>query len=222
MTARAPAPHPPPTEAERAASRRMAIALRSAEFSACGEYRERLDRWWSDRPRALVCGCNPSQAGMEKNDPTIHAVAALTAHLPVGGFTMANWSPRISTDPDGFHRWRLALLHADEPAYAAIRDANLARLRALSADSAVRIVAWGNLVPMGERETTLVLRALSLDGLHPLYAFGLTGAGVPKHPLARGKTRIAPGTPLTLWRPATHALAERGVRPSEATGAAHG
>lgn len=200
--ARAPKPLPPPTDDERIATRRMAVAMRSAEFSACGLYRERLDRWWSDRPRALICGCNPSQAGAEKDDPTIHAVAALTAHLSVGGFTMANWSPRISTDPDAFHRWRLEMLHADEPAYAAIRDANLARLRALSAEAAIRIVAWGNLVP-NERETTLVLRALSLDGLHPLYAFELTGAGTPKHPLARGKARIVPGTPLTLWRPAT-------------------
>ena len=188
----------------------------SAEFSDRGLYRERLDRWWSGAPRALICGCNPSTAGAEDNDATIHQVLKLTAHLPIGGFTMVNWSARISTDPVAFHRWRLALLHADEAAYAVIRDANLARLRALSAEAAVRIVAWGNLVPI-ERETTLVLRAISLDGQHPLYAFGLTGAGTPKHPLARGKARIAPGAPLALWRPAVAALAERGVWPTEDT-----
>ncbi|WP_348629395.1 DUF1643 domain-containing protein [Methylobacterium sp. 17Sr1-1] len=43
----------------------------SAEFSTCGLHRYRLDRWWSDEPRALVCMRNPSTAGADRNDPTI-------------------------------------------------------------------------------------------------------------------------------------------------------
>ena len=46
-----------------------------------------------------------------------------------------------------------------------------------------------------------MLAALSLDGAHPLFAFGFTGEGAPKHPLARGHLRIPNDVPLVVWRP---------------------
>jgi hypothetical protein len=55
--------------------------------------RMRLDRWWCDEPRALVRMANPSNAGAEWNDPTIHSLIRLTRRRPaIGGFTPVNWS----------------------------------------------------------------------------------------------------------------------------------
>ncbi|GJE03105.1 DUF1643 domain-containing protein [Methylobacterium isbiliense] len=169
----------------------------SALFSACGQFRHRLDRSWSDEPRALVCGCNPSMAGTARNDPTVCRLRALLRDRPgLGGFTLVNAEERIATDPADLARW-LAGLHL--PALQAQRRANLARIRALAAEAALCIVAWGNLVPPGP-PADRVAAALSLDGRRPLYAFGFVGDGAPIHPLARGRSRVPLGAPLVEWR----------------------
>lgn len=170
----------------------------SVEFSPCGNHRIRLDRWWSEEPRALVCGANPSQAGADRNDPTIHRLLALLRGRPgIGGFTMTNAETFIATDPADLIRWRDAQT-LDE--LQRVQRSNLSRIRDLSVAAKVRIVAWGELVRPG-LHTNRVLAALSLDGLHPLHAFGRTNAGAPKHPLARGHHRIPDDAPLIVWRP---------------------
>ena len=169
----------------------------SALFGACGLHRHRLDRWWSDEPRALVCGCNPSTAGAARNDPTVCRLRALLRDRPgLGGFTLVNAEDRIATDPADLARWLAGL---DPPALQAQRRANLARIRALAEAAALCIVAWGNLVPPGPHADR-VAAALSLDGRRPLYAFGFTGNGAPIHPLARGRSRVALGAPQVEWR----------------------
>ncbi len=55
---------------------------------------------------------------------------------------------------------------------------------------AVRIVAWGNLLAPG-LYADRAIAALSLDGVHPLHAFALTGEGAPIHPMARGRRRAS-------------------------------
>ncbi|WP_407530258.1 DUF1643 domain-containing protein [Methylobacterium oryzisoli] len=169
----------------------------SAEFSRCGLYRRRLDRWWSDEPRALVCGSNPSTAGAERNDPTVCRLRALLRDRPgIGGFTLVNAEDRIATDPADLALW---LRGCDLATLQAHRRANLARIRALAADAALCIVAWGNLVPPGLHADRLAA-ALSLDGRRPLHAFGLTQDGAPIHPLARGRSRVPLGASLLVWR----------------------
>lgn len=180
----------------------MSAVQGSAEFMEVNGWplRMRLDRWWSDEPRALVVMCNPSDAGAENNDPTIWSLIALIRALPgVGGFTAVNFEPYIATDPADLHRWRDGAAWNQPDAYRQVRQANLALIRELSGRAAIRIVAWGNMVPKVPHATA-VLMAMSLDLAHPLHAFGLTNDGAPKHPLARGKHRIVPGSGLTIWR----------------------
>jgi hypothetical protein len=170
----------------------------SAEFSACGLHRLRLDRWWSDEPRALVCMRNPSKAGADRNDPTVCRLRALMQGRPgIGGFTVVNADDRIATDPRDLEVWLAGQGVAE---LKAVRLANLARIRALAAAAPVRIVAWGNLLAPG-LHADRVIAALSLDGAHPLHAFALTGDGAPIHPMARGCTRVPLGLPLVEWRP---------------------
>ncbi|WP_331326464.1 DUF1643 domain-containing protein [Methylobacterium fujisawaense] len=159
----------------------------------------RLDRWWSDEPRALICGANPSKAGAEKHDPTVWRIVELLHGRPgIGGFTLVNVETYIATDPADLVRW---CDRQDLDVLQHVRRTNLARIRALSAEAAVRIVAWGALAAPG-LHTNRIIAALSLDGTHALHAFELTGEGAPKHPLARGRHRIAGGQPLIVWRAA--------------------
>lgn len=171
----------------------------SAEFSTCGLHRPRLDRWWSDEPRALVCMRNPSTAGADKNDPTICRLRALLQGRPgIGGFTVVNADNRIATDPRDLDVW----LAAQNVSFLkAHRQANLDRIKLLAAEASVRIVAWGNLLP-GGLHAERVIQAMSLDGQRSLYAFALTSDGSPIHPMARGRSRVPLGMPLVEWRSA--------------------
>lgn len=174
----------------------MADIHGSAEFSDCGLFRWRLDRWWADGPRALICGANPSKAGAEEMDPTMHRVVALTRGR-WSGYTMVNGLPYIATDPAACEAWR-----QDWQAYRwadlrALRAKNHAAIRAISPSAAIRIVAWGNLIAAPSAD---LLAALSCDGRYPLYCWGETNGGSPKHPLARGKARIPADLEPMVWR----------------------
>lgn len=170
----------------------------SAEFSADGTMRHRLDRWWSDEPRALIGMANPSDAGAERNDPTIHSIIRLTRSLPgIGGFTAVNWRPRIATYPKDLHRW---LASVDLHELADIDEANLELIRNLSADAGIRLAAWGDVVPLTPH-TSAYKHALALNHTEALWCFGTTKSGAPKHPLARGKSRIPNGTLPSIWLP---------------------
>lgn len=169
---------------------------RSADFSTCGLHRYRLDRWWSDEPRALVCMRNPSTAGAGRDDPTICRLRALLQDRPgIGGFTVVNADDRIAIDPRDLDAW---LAGQDVATMKVMRQANLVRMLPLAKAAPVRIVAWGNLLAPG-LHADRVIAALSLDGAHPLHAFALTGDGAPIHPMARGRSRVPLGMPLIEW-----------------------
>lgn len=170
----------------------------SAEFSIDGTLRHRIDRWWADGPRALVCMCNPSRAGAHDNDATIWNLIALTKALGYPGFTAVNWLPYIATSPADLWRWRNHLLETDGPTYRHVHDLALRIIQPLAEAAAARFIAWGNLVPQVPH-TTAVERAMSGGGQFDLLAFGLTKDGAPKHPAARGVHRLVPGTPPVVW-----------------------
>jgi len=173
----------------------------SADFSSDGLRRRRLDRWWEDGPRALYCMANPSDAGIERNDPTVLQIVGISRRCGYPGLTVVNASDRVASDAKAHERWRSAMQWNQPDDWNAIFEANLALIRAVSTGAAIRIVAWGNLVPAG-REQNAVLAALSHDGAFDLYALGFTQDGVPKHPLARGKHRLAADVVPVLWRSA--------------------
>lgn len=177
----------------------------SAEFETVNGWalRTRLDRWWSDEPRALVNMANPSTAGAKENDPTVHWLIKRCQRIPgIGGVTVVNDEPKIATDPKDLERWREGARWNHPEAYKAIRAANLDLIARLAREAPLRIAAWGNLVtPRAD-----LLNALSGGGRWPLHAFHLTDSGVPKHPMARGKHRIPDDAGLVIWRPAFSSL----------------
>ncbi len=172
-----------------------------AEFSIDKTMRFRLDRWWAPGPRALVCMANPSTAGAHDNDATVRNLIELIRALGLPGFTVVNWLPYIATSPPDMFRWRNDLLNTDGPLYRWIHAKAIEVIEPLAATAAMRFVAWGNIVPEVPH-TSAVLRALSGNFAHDLFAFGLTKDGSPKHPAARGEHRLVPGTPAVTWRKA--------------------
>lgn len=168
----------------------------SAIFSPCGRFRLRLDRTLCDGQHAVVCMANPSKAGADQNDPTIASLNRLLPARGIGRYTVCNHETYIATDPADMRTWRDEFAARDFQGYQAHRRAVLAVIREISAEADIRIAAWGKL--MGN--DPLVIAALTHDGRFPLYALGFTGDGQPKHPLARGRERIAQDAPLILWR----------------------
>lgn len=184
----------------------------SAEFSCETPplFRHQLDRWWSEAPRALIGMANPSYAGADKNDPTIHSLLRLFSPLPgCGGFTVVNWEPYIATSPTDLYRWRDEATRATPDLVRAIRAENLLRIRRLSANAFIRVIAWGDIVPTTPHTQQTIL-AMSLDRTEDLYALGFTKSGSPKHPMARGRSRIPDGTRPVVWL--MRAIAEGGER----------
>lgn len=170
----------------------------SAHFASKEEFswpiRWRLDRWWGDGPRALVCGANPSKATATTMDPTMHrCVSLLRPHWP--GFTMVNASPYVATDPREHALW--AVVEAHNPRLHAVRERNLAAIREASGLAGVRIAAWGNLV----QPSPELLDALSCGGRYPIMCWGVTKFDSPLHPLARGKAFIPADRALSVWIP---------------------
>lgn len=157
-------------------------------------------RWDASKKSALVCMSNPSQAGGDKNDPTIHNLIALLDPLGYGQFVVVNPVPKVETSPAALNRWLKLVKFEARGGYQDLMAANLALIRERAAAADTAIVAWGNL----QVETLLgpVIAALSDDARRPLHCFGLTRGEAPKHPMARGKHRIVPGSPLVEWRPA--------------------
>jgi hypothetical protein len=172
----------------------------AAVFSQTGAWtlRHRLDRRWGDGKLALICMLNPSRAGGVANDPTIRRLLRLTDRPHLRGFTVVNFEPYVATHPADLRSWRATIARERPRDYASICSANLALIRRLSKGAAIRVIAWGNHAPQRPHRAN-ILQAMSLDGAHDLYAFGITQGGSPKHPMARGRHRIRDDAELVLW-----------------------
>ena len=169
-----------------------------SEINGKSIYRWQLKRWWDRRPKALICMLNSSYADGDKNDPTIVMLIKLIYALGYGGFTVVNWCPYIATNSDELFKWRWDIEMAHIIHWAEIR--NLALIRELTDEAAVRIVAWGNQCPQaGITQKTLL--ALSNNLYYPLMCFGFNKDGrSPRHPMARGRNRLEIGRPLEVFR----------------------
>ncbi len=175
---------------------------RSAHFPGLG-LRERLTRDWAPGPRAFVLGCNPSDAGAEKDDPTSRWWNSWFGHFGFGGYDAGNLYPFITSSPaqcrvryDGCiagPEWH------DRDALFANVDA-VVRM-AKMADQV--FVCFGNIAWDQDWIDHVVERIQSdVEPWPDLWCWGTTMSGAPKHPLARGKHRIDPRQPPILWRPA--------------------
>jgi hypothetical protein len=163
----------------------------SADFSACGKYRYRLERRLNDRAASgaitiLYVGVNPSTAGATEEDQTTRKWAVFATKAGAWRYVTVNVFGAISTnvrdlramvDPVGEHN----ALH--------VRDA--------IGESDIIVPCWGlrTKLPRELRpRLDEMMQTLRASG-KPLRIFGLTGTGDPMHPLM-----LPYSTPFKEWR----------------------
>jgi hypothetical protein len=164
------------------------LPVGGALFSSCGAYRYWLERRWRPGSR-VVCFVmlNPSDANVSDDDPTIRTCIAFAKLWGFDALVVVNLFTLVSSDP------RVLATHPDP-----IGDARYIIHRSTAAD--LVIAAWGNggaLLDRGEQ----VRRLLTQHGVK-LHHLGLTQHGHPKHPLARGRHRIARDQQPIAWEAA--------------------
>lgn len=162
---------------------------RGAVLSECGTYRYELTRRWSRDESAVATFImlNPSIADAELDDPTIRRCIGFAQAWGMGGLHVCNLYALRSTDPKGL--WT----HPDP--VGPDNDVHLARhaLAARAADWPL-VAAWG-----ANAHPDRVEAVLGLPGMTQLTALGVTKAGAPKHPLARGHHRIPDNVTPAPW-----------------------
>jgi hypothetical protein len=168
------------------------LMRRSAIISECGTYRHELRRIWDDRlPLLVVCMLNPSKADSEVDDPTILTLIHFASFWGYGGILVVNLADFRASKPDDM------FAAANPCSTVNARHQYLALAYAKEHRKEV-LVAWGNDGAVYGADRLFDDTAKSL-GIRTI-CLGLTLSGAPKHPMARGKHRIARDQRPQLWR----------------------
>lgn len=180
------------------------VLKRSARFLRPG-VRLVLSRDWSPGPRALVIGCNPSDADASKDDPTSRWWNNWFRLFGFGGYDAMNLYPFCTSSPAACRR---IVDDADGGLDYGARDelhfANLPLLVQKAKSAHQAFVCWGAIAWDNVWIEHVVEEIQSGVAPYPdLWCWGQTLGGAPKHPLARGAHRIAPDQRPILWRATT-------------------
>lgn len=163
--------------------------------------RRRLTRDWGPGPRAFVLGCNPSDAGALKDDPTSLWWNAWFRLFGFGGYDAGNlYSFCTSSPAECRRRYEEAIAgpnwHDRDELFANI-DAVVSMAK--RADQV--FVCFGN-IAWDQDWIEHVVEQIQ-TGAEPcpdLWCWGTTKSGAPTHPMARGKHRIQKDQKPILWR----------------------
>jgi hypothetical protein len=160
----------------------------SAIISACGRYRYRLERR-QDKPGPVVAffGVNPSTANADTEDATTRKWHGFCERNGWGKYVVGNVFAYRSTDV-------ACLAKVDDP----VGTENQEYITSIAAGADLLVPCWGNTAkvpPNLRRAFSVLLKTLVATG-KPMFTFGLTRSGDPKHPLMLGyDTRLLPFHP---------------------------
>lgn len=176
--------------------------MRRSAFFPWPDIRRALGRRWGPGPIACVIGCNPSNAGADRDDPTSLWWNRWFAHWGFGGYDAVNFYSFVSSDPNECReRVRAAFAGewGDRDELFANRD--YVTRKAKAADQV--FVCFGNIANEIDHEWNETVLEEIQTGEAPwpdLWCWGTTKTGAPTHPMARGKHRIDPLQAPILWR----------------------
>lgn len=161
----------------------------SATLSDGGLYRYRLYRGVSllGSPRPILfIGVNPSTADAEQDDATIRKMIGFTAAWGYSSFLVGNVFAYRATDVR-------ELATVPDPSGG---TENINHLRAMIDECEFVVPCWGNesKVPRRLHAHFHIVRMMLRLYQKPVYTFGLTQSGDPKHPLMLPYT-----TELVRW-----------------------
>jgi hypothetical protein len=172
------------------------VTRKSATFNDDGSCRMTLSRFWGEGPHALICGANPSTADADSDDPTSLAWTHFCRLWGFAGYVAVNPIPVRSSTPDKARQWWLSR-NFGNPSVDAIMAVNIETIRQEARKASLHIVSWGNLID----DPALLKRVIEAIAA-PLYCFGTTKDGRPKHVMARGPHRVPRDQQPILWRAA--------------------
>lgn len=160
-----------------------------------------LSRSWAPGPRALVIGCNPSDAGPLKEDPTSNWWTRWFTEYGFGGYDAVNLYPFITSSP----KICRGLVDSIDTGRWDIRDdlhfVNLPHVVSKAKAAGQVFVCWGAIAWDPDWIDHVVEQIQSGEAPYPdLWCWGTTKSGSPKHPLARGKHRMAWDQKPIIWR----------------------
>ena len=172
---------------------------RAADFPYSG-IRLRLSRDWGQGPRALVIGCNPSNADASRDDPTVRWWNAWFASNGFSGYDAMNLYPFVSSSPAECRGIVDGGIHGDWETHDLLKFVNLPALQGAAKGASQVFVCWGA-IAWDQDWIEYVVEAVQVaNGKPELWCWGETASGAPKHPLARGKHRIPADQPAVVWR----------------------
>lgn len=178
------------------------VMRRSASFARPG-VRKRLSRDWGPGPRALVIGCNPSDAGAEKDDPTSCWWNAWFQLFGFGGYDALNLYPFVTSSPAECRQRADRAIGGPDWGDRDDLFANLDLIVMLAKDADQVFVCWGNIAWDDDWIEHVVEHIQTGVAPYPdLWCWGKTKSGAPTHPMARGKHRIPRDQKPILWRAA--------------------
>ena len=157
------------------------ITSRSAVFSECGRYRYSLSRSLEggNGKRVMFLMLNPSDAGADRDDPTVRRCAGFTRWWGFTHFDVGNLYGLIATDPVDL----IVRIHD----FDAEGPDNQRHLMAMMGDADLVVPAWGANAaePRIYRRASAVSASLQMlrEGGVPVRDLGLTKGGHPRHPL---------------------------------------
>lgn len=162
-----------------------------------------LSRRWGPGPIACMIGCNPANADAHKEDRTSNWWINWCRHYGFGGFRAVNLYSFVTADPSECRR-RAAWFETDDwAARDALNFVNLPHVVAVAKAADQVFVCWGA-IAWDHQWIDHVVENIQ-TGVEPypdLWCWGLTKAGAPMHPMARGKHRLDPIQQPILWRAA--------------------
>lgn len=166
----------------------MADYLNAAYLSPCRQYRYILHRTVSmvgDKTYAYF-GINPSVADEHRDDRTLSRLIDFTKSYGGKDLLLGNVFAYRSTDVK-------ALANVADPCGPCNNDA----IQTIINASDILIACWCNKhkIPRQLHDHITKLTQKLIDTVRPLYVFGTTGSGDPKHPLYLPKT-----TTLTVYQ----------------------
>lgn len=162
-----------------------------------GSYRIRLSRDWATGRRAMVIGCNPSNADALKDDPTSRWWNHWFKRAGFGGYDAFNLYPFCTSSPKACREIAANLTAED---HAALFELNLPSLIEAARSADQIFVCWGA-IAWDNDWIAKVSRDVVTVAQHDnaLWCWGTTMDGSPKHPLARGRHRISAEQPAEVW-----------------------
>ncbi len=173
---------------------------RSAHFPDIA-IRRSLSRDWRQGPRALVLGCNPSNAGADAEDPTTRWWNRWFQHHGYGGYDACNLYPFVTSSPEDCRERTQAAIK--DPAGRDHREMaeNLTKIVTLARSADTVFACYGNIAWDPDWTGRVLTEILNARQPSPeIWCWGMTKNGSPTHPMARGRNRLDPYQPPILFR----------------------